>query len=189
MAHATSTATQTLPILHKWSTKIQAATLQVNSRQAGSSRFLASTRSAPASVVEAIEAGLAARREKAASFYEAEETAYRALLREVIDSRSSGVGAGADLSHLRREKKKKRELERGGSKGRKLRYTVHEKAQNFAVAQPLRSQWTEEQMDELFGSLLGGAGTKGAAAEDGEVRGLLGREVGLGGDLGGLRVF
>ena len=70
-----STNTEMLPILHKWSTKIQAATLQVNSRQAGSSRFLASTRSAPASVVEAIEAGLSARREKAVPFYEAEEIA------------------------------------------------------------------------------------------------------------------
>ena len=50
---------------------------------------------------------------------EVQETGYRALLREVIESRSGGTGA--DLSHLRREKKKKREAERGGSKGRKLR--------------------------------------------------------------------
>jgi protein AATF/BFR2 len=53
-------------------------------------------------------------------FMESEETGYRLLLKEVIESRSGGAG-GADLTHLRREKKKKREAERGGSKGRKLR--------------------------------------------------------------------
>lgn len=50
---------------------------------------------------------------------ESEESGYRSLLREVIESR--GSGPGIDLTHLRREKKKKREAERGGSKGRKLR--------------------------------------------------------------------
>jgi protein AATF/BFR2 len=51
---------------------------------------------------------------------ESEDIAYRALLREVIETRS-GSGPNIDLTHLRREKKKKREAERGGSKGRKLR--------------------------------------------------------------------
>lgn len=52
---------------------------------------------------------------------ENEEASYRALLREVIESRGA-AGSGVDLTHLRREKKKKREAERGGSKGRKLRW-------------------------------------------------------------------
>jgi protein AATF/BFR2 len=42
------------------------------------------------------------------------------------------------------------------SKGRKLRYTAHEKIQNFMVPIP-RATWHEEQIDELFASLLGGA--------------------------------
>lgn len=133
---------------------------------------------------------------------ESEEGGYRGLLKEVIDSRS-GASGGVDLSHLRRERKKKREEERGGSKGRKLRYvplhttgtdccryTIHEKAQNFVVPIPLRQGWHEEQIDELFSSLLGGAGEKGAQSE-----GILGAnetstagEGGLAG-LGGLRVF
>nr|XP_019010496.1 protein BFR2 [Kwoniella pini CBS 10737]OCF49277.1 protein BFR2 [Kwoniella pini CBS 10737] len=179
---------QLLPILQKWSTKIQAASLQLGSKQAGGSKFLQSVKSGNGGVVEAIEAGLASKRESDKTLMESEESGYRSLLREVIESRS-GSGPAADLTHLRKEKKKKREAERGGSKGRKLRYTVHEKAQNFVVPIPLSNGWHEEQVDELFSSLFGGVGMTGAIAEirvevdigpvDGE---------GLSG-LGGLRVF
>ena len=119
---------------------------------------------------------------------ETEETGYRSLLKEVIEARSGGAG-GADLTHLRREKKKKREAERGGSKGRKLRYTVHDKAANFVVPIPLRNGWADDQMDELFGSLLGGAGVNGAGAEQSvTVGGPVDGDEGLA-SLGGLRVF
>ena len=60
-------------------------------------------------------------RESGKTLEESEEASYRSLLKEIIESRSGGLGGGVDLSHLRREKKKKREAERGGSKGRKLR--------------------------------------------------------------------
>jgi hypothetical protein len=60
-------------------------------------------------------------RESDRTLVENEEASYRALLREVIESRGA-AGSGVDLTHLRREKKKKREAERGGSKGRKLRW-------------------------------------------------------------------
>jgi protein AATF/BFR2 len=63
---------------------------------------------------------------------------------------------------------------------------VHEKAQNFTVPIPLSHGWHEEQVDELFSSLFGGVGIKGAVSETTE-------EVGGGGaglsELGGLRVF
>lgn len=49
-----------VPILNKWSSKIQAATLQLGSKQAGSSKFLASTKGVPG-IVEAIEAGIASK--------------------------------------------------------------------------------------------------------------------------------
>lgn len=49
-----------LPILNKWSTKIQAATLSIGGKAAGSSKFLAGTKS-QMGVVEAIESGLANR--------------------------------------------------------------------------------------------------------------------------------
>jgi protein AATF/BFR2 len=43
------------------------------------------------------------------------------------------------------------------SKGRKIRYTVHEKLQNFAAPED-RSTWTEAARREFFGSLLGQQG-------------------------------
>jgi len=187
-----------VPILAKWSTKIQAATLALGSRAAGGSKFMAATRGG---VVEAIDASLAQRRDNLKPLLESEENAYRALLREVIESKQ-GTG-NVDLSHLRREKKKKREAERGGSKGRKLRYvewsgdciafflafgadmfryTVHDKAVNFVVPIPLERAWHEEQVDELFASLFGGAGKAGAVSD-------LGGEKEAFTDLGGLKVF
>lgn len=148
---------------------------------------------------------LTSQKESDKTFMESEEAGYRLLLKEVIESRGGGSG-GADLTHLRREKKKKREAERGGSKGRKLRYalfmtaltaltnryTVHEKAQNYAVPIPLANGWNDDQMDELFSSLLGGAGMKGAGAEV-AVTAATGMSMSNGEDglagLGGLRVF
>jgi protein AATF/BFR2 len=42
---------------------------------------------------------------------------------------------------------------------------VHEKVQNFTVPVPLEQGWHEEQIDELFSSLLGGSGVEGAGGE------------------------
>ncbi|EIW72172.1 hypothetical protein TREMEDRAFT_66745 [Tremella mesenterica DSM 1558] len=164
-----------VPILSKWATKIHAASqgLKVN-------KF---SQSSTADVFEVIDAGLAAKRESEQTFEEGEEWGYRALLREVIDSRQGG---GEGLSMLRKEKKKKREADRGGSKGRKLRYTVHEKAQNFVVPIPLSRAWHEEQIEELFSSLFGGAGLKGAVSRANPVT--QGNDEGVA-NLGGLRVF
>lgn len=124
-----------------------------------------------------------------------EETHYRSLLREIIESRTSNSTSQhlPDTSY-RLEKKKKRDAERGNSKGRKIRYTVHEKAVNFGVPMEILGGWGEGQTDELFGSLLGGAGMKGGRSEgagsglEGMAGGLGGEESGLSG-LGGLRVF
>jgi protein AATF/BFR2 len=40
------------------------------------------------------------------------------------------------------------------SKGRRLRYTVQEKLQNFMAPED-RGEWGERQRDELFGSMFG----------------------------------
>ncbi|KAL1410864.1 rRNA-processing protein bfr2 [Vanrija albida] len=181
LALVDATHPQLIPILNKWSTKIQAASLQLGTKHAGGSKFLQSTRGATG-VVDAIDASLQQRRDAPKSLLESEEAGYRALLREVIESRQGS--SAVDLSHHRREKKKKREAERGGSKGRKLRYTVHDKAVNFVVPIPLEGGWHEEQVDELFSSLFGGVGLAGAVSTTAE-------EPVNGGltDLGGLRVF
>lgn len=55
-----------------------------------------------------------------------------------------------------RKAKRKKTVDTKASKGRKLRYHVHEKLQNFMVPIPAqRGAWHEEQIDELFASLLG----------------------------------
>jgi hypothetical protein len=77
------------------------------------------------------------------------------------------------------------------------RYTVHEKAQNFAVPIPLEQGWHDEQIDELFSSLLGGAGLEGAGGTlETFDEGMTGMQVDeipaldmQGGMVAGLRVF
>ena len=50
--------------------------------------------------------------------------------------------------------KVKKVVDTRASKGRKLKYTVHEKLQNFMAPED-RGTWDEGQTDELFGSLFG----------------------------------
>ena len=50
--------------------------------------------------------------------------------------------------------KVKKVVDTRASKGRKLKYTVHEKLQNF-MAPENKCRWDERQTDELFGSLFG----------------------------------
>ncbi|KAG8691761.1 rRNA-processing protein bfr2 [Ceratobasidium sp. 423] len=75
---------------------------------------------------------------------------YQALLRDVIDSRT---GAEDDWMARQRMKKAKKVVDTKASKGRKLRYEVHEKLQNFMAPVPTAT-WHEEQIDELFANLL-----------------------------------
>lgn len=113
---------------------------------------------------------------------------YQKLLRDIIDSRGGGEGAD-DWLVQQKQKKAKKKVDTKASKGRKLRfaasyiilshllclrsgyrYEVHEKLQNFMVPVPPAGSWHEEQIDELFGSLLGkgfeNAGINGDEAVD-----------------------
>jgi len=81
---------------------------------------------------------------------------YQQLLRDVIDSRGdNGSGTANDWVVLQKQRKAKKKVDTKASKGRKLRYAVHEKLQNFMVPVPATGTWHEEQIDELFSSLLG----------------------------------
>ncbi|KAL9713773.1 rRNA-processing protein bfr2 [Leucoagaricus gongylophorus] len=80
---------------------------------------------------------------------------YQQLLRNVIESRGDGASGMDDWMALQREKKAKKKADTKASKGRKLRYETHEKLQNFMVPVPVIGAWHEEQVDELFVSLLG----------------------------------
>ncbi|GAA5900568.1 hypothetical protein JCM8208_000537 [Rhodotorula glutinis] len=100
---------------------------------------------------------------------------YQQLLRDVVESRMLDLD-DATLTQLRhatslaRGKKVKKNVDTRASKGRKIRYHVHEKVQNFMI--PIEAgTWHEEQVDELFASLLGRSfpqqqGSAGAATHD-----------------------
>lgn len=85
---------------------------------------------------------------------------YGLLLKELLEAKSaqgSTAAANLDLSNMnsmRREAKTKRNVDTKASKGRKLKYDVHEKLQNFMAPED-RARWGERQTDELFGSLFG----------------------------------
>lgn len=101
---------------------------------------------------------------------------YQQLLRDIIDARGGrGVAAGEvrDWLIAQKQRKSKKSIDTRASKGRKLRsvkyyfvcillvrylihrYEIHEKLQNFMAPMPARGAWHDEQVDELFASLLG----------------------------------
>lgn len=82
---------------------------------------------------------------------------YGLLLKELLEQKSadSVAASNVDLNFsLRKEAKTKKNVDTKASKGRKLRYTVHEKLQNFMAPED-RSSWSERQADELFSGLFG----------------------------------
>lgn len=83
---------------------------------------------------------------------------YGLLLKELLEQKSADSVAASnvdiDFNNMRREAKAKKNVDTKASKGRKLRYTVHEKLQNFMAPED-RGSWGERQSDELFGSLFG----------------------------------
>ncbi|KAK4462724.1 protein bfr2 [Cladorrhinum samala] len=95
---------------------------------------------------------------------------YQLLLKELVDQRSADTGvSGESVTTVRwaalKEAKVRKQVDRRASKGRKLRYTVHEKLQNFMAPEDRRS-WEEHAIDRLFGTLFG---QKLVLAEDEEV--------------------
>ena len=84
---------------------------------------------------------------------------YQLLLKELVDQRSSDAAApGESVATVRwaalKEAKTRKLVDRKASKGRKLRYTVHEKLQNFMAPEDRRS-WEEHAIDRFFGTLFG----------------------------------
>ncbi|KNG85374.1 protein bfr2 [Aspergillus nomiae NRRL 13137] len=96
---------------------------------------------------------------------------YQSLLRDLVEQRMSSSDAitnGIDTLHIQlpsrglsihpvtgmRKDKVKRDVDTRASKGRKMRFEVHEKLQNF-MAPEERGTWTTHARDEFFASLLG----------------------------------
>ncbi|KAF9433880.1 hypothetical protein BGZ76_008862 [Entomortierella beljakovae] len=86
---------------------------------------------------------------------------YQQLLRELIESRmvdnDDPTAMGMRWAALRQTKQTKKQVDTKASKGRRLRYHVHEKLQSFMAPIPAGT-WHEEMIEELFSSLLGRSG-------------------------------
>ena len=85
---------------------------------------------------------------------------YQLLLKELIESRMNDSEDPiqlaikfAQLKNLQKQKNKKI-VDTKASKGRKIRYQVQEKIQNFMASEP-RGTWHDERVQELFSNLLG----------------------------------
>ncbi|EPY53467.1 traub family protein [Schizosaccharomyces cryophilus OY26] len=81
---------------------------------------------------------------------------YQSLLKDFINSRLADSGRDTNVRWVatKQQKQKRENVDTKASKGRKLRYHVHEKLQNFMVPVEVTS-WPEEHIDDLFNSLLG----------------------------------
>ncbi|XP_052892917.1 protein Aatf [Anopheles moucheti] len=84
---------------------------------------------------------------------------YHQMLRELIEYKTSTTDSPqeiakkmAELQRLRNKMKKT--VDTKASKGRKIRYVVHNKLVNFMAPVP-DYDWTDEAKDELYGSLFG----------------------------------
>ncbi|KAG5929145.1 rRNA-processing protein bfr2 [Claviceps africana] len=85
---------------------------------------------------------------------------YQVLLKELVDQRTV-EGSGAQASAVptvmvtaTKEAKLRKQVDRKASKGRKMRFTVHEKLQNFMAPEDRRS-WEQGAIDRFFGTLFG----------------------------------
>ncbi|KAH8803126.1 apoptosis-antagonizing transcription factor [Xylogone sp. PMI_703] len=111
---------------------------------------------------------------------------YQLLLKELIDQRMVDSASSAAVNGSGRpmqwaavkEAKTKKVVDTKASKGRKLRYTVHEKLQNF-MAPENRGTWERDAIDRFFGTLLGQKMTLGEDEEASEEEELPLEEEGL----------
>ncbi|KAI0152669.1 TRAUB-domain-containing protein [Xylariaceae sp. FL1272] len=83
---------------------------------------------------------------------------YQMMLKELVDQRSDSSGLGLQASTVRytavKEAKAKRHVDTKASKGRKMRFTVMPKLQNFMAPEDRRT-WEQSAIDRFFGTLFG----------------------------------
>lgn len=81
---------------------------------------------------------------------------YRLQLKELVDKRMNDNSTASNgVKWAVSKTKNKKNVDTKASKGRKLRYTVHEKIQGFAAPQIYAFSWDDNQRDDLFSSLFG----------------------------------
>lgn len=85
---------------------------------------------------------------------------YKLLLNQLVEQRkmdsgpTSGGAGGVTAQWAVKEAKMRKIVDTKASKGRKLRYTVHEKLQNFMAPED-KTSWEQAAIDRFFGTLLG----------------------------------
>ncbi|KAI1087298.1 TRAUB-domain-containing protein [Rostrohypoxylon terebratum] len=85
---------------------------------------------------------------------------YQLLLKELVDQRTGDMSGapGGPAATIRfaavKEAKAKRHVDTKASKGRKMRFNVHDKLQNFMAPEDRRS-WEQSAIDRFFGTLFG----------------------------------
>ncbi|PYH49268.1 AATF family protein [Aspergillus saccharolyticus JOP 1030-1] len=129
---------------------------------------------------------------------------YQSLLRELVEQRMSSSDAitnGIDTLHLQlpsrlsavhpvtgmRKDKVKRDVDTRASKGRKMKFEVHEKLQNFMAPED-RGSWTRHAREEFFASLLGNTAS-GLLREEDESENEGAEDSDVDREEGGLRLF
>jgi protein AATF/BFR2 len=174
-----SVETQSLPhhraVLDKWSSKARAATALPTPR----SQLIDRSSQSQNKITAVLDTYLASESDKLIAQASNNPTStsqpqpplayddtsfYQSLLRDLIASRSStssttlfNTAILPSMTRLHPRGSKNKRVDTKASKGRKVRYTVHEKLQNFA-AEEERGTWEESARREFFGSLLGKRG-------------------------------
>lgn len=160
-------------VLEKWSTKVKKTTTTMNTRQLGAAKgsqslvsvledhMLNSDHLVKRTQVPRSCAPVQAAKKVSEdpSIYD-DADFYQMLLKELVDQRTndSGTTGNDNVPTVRwtalKEAKTRKQVDRRASKGRKLRFTVHEKLQNFMAPEDRRT-WEDEAIDRLFGTLFG----------------------------------
>lgn len=160
-------------VLEKWSTRVKSKATTMNTRQLGAAKgsqslvsvledhMLNSDRLVQRTQVPRSCAPLQAAKKVSEdpSIYD-DADFYQMLLKELVDQRTtdSGTTGNDGVPTVRwtalKEAKTRKQVDRRASKGRKLRFTVHEKLQNFMAPEDRRT-WEDEAIDRLFGTLFG----------------------------------
>ncbi|CAI4215451.1 unnamed protein product [Parascedosporium putredinis] len=145
-------------VLDKWSNKIGATTVPVGNRL-----NLGATRSSISSVLDEqlLAPGRLLYRSRDTEIYD-DADFYQLLLKELVDQRSadSGTTGGQENGVVTvqwaamKEAKSNKVVDRKASRGRKMRFTVHEKLQGFMASEDRRS-WEQDAIDRFFGTLFG----------------------------------
>ncbi|KAH7119656.1 apoptosis-antagonizing transcription factor [Dendryphion nanum] len=152
-------------VLQKWYTKTRSTKVQSKERllQASAQQtlpdVLATQLQNPARLIERTRVNRQAGSTNSSSAVYDDSDWYSLLLKDLLENRSSELNGSAEFVvrqpwEMIRQAKTKKVVDTKASKGRRLRYTVHEKLQNF-MAPEERGTWGERQRDDLFAGLFG----------------------------------